>query len=394
MEYGYDLLEWLGPDASTSVFSYLNDPADLVRATAVSRSWRQFIITNGLSKTLCMKLCPEVSYFTGIKEVATSTKKAKQDCSSSDKEWREHERDHKIYIYLSSHLVTPRGTNNCISYCIGASSTDNYPEEIIENTLDSTLSYWSSSGQVDPTVLESLTYQLNFDLGFVDKISIQPFKAFFQLDDPIYSSKYVRFKMGYSKSPNMSTNFKLDQGRLTADENYVWTYISPEFPMLQVIMKQLFIILSVCNVHQHLVRGIFQEDIQQAFRLPRPALCIGGVVKIEFLGRIQKQDMDDLFYICIRNVQVKGRALSPVLGVDLSEIKGGCVLKYCPSAWRAAVLDGYVVSGTKVRRNLLQFSALTAWFWWWFVPLYILGIVYVFFPYFCRAPSVVLNILE
>ncbi|KAJ4784123.1 F-box protein [Rhynchospora pubera] len=356
MEYGYDLLEWLGPDASTSVFSYLNDPADLVRATAVSRSWRQFIITNGLSKTLCMKLCPEVSYFTGIKEVATSTKKAKQDCSSSDKEWREHERDHKIYIYLSSHLVTPRGTNNCISYCIGASSTDNYPEEIIENTLDSTLSYWSSSGQVDPTVLESLTYQLNFDLGFVDKISIQPFKAFFQLDDPIYSSKYVRFKMGYSKSPNMSTNFKLDQGRLTADENYVWTYISPEFPMLQ-------------------------EDIQQAFRLPRPALCIGGVVKIEFLGRIQKQDMDDLFYICIRNVQVKGRALSPVLGVDLSEIKGGCVLKYCPTAWRTAVLDGYVVSGTKVRRNLLQFCALTAWFWWWFVPLYILGIVYVFFPF-------------
>lgn len=42
MEVCADFLERLGPDASTTVLMLLDDPADLVRVSAVSRSWRRF----------------------------------------------------------------------------------------------------------------------------------------------------------------------------------------------------------------------------------------------------------------------------------------------------------------------------------------------------------------
>lgn len=42
---------------------------------------------------------------------------------------------------------------------------------------------------------------------------------------------------------------------------------------------------------------LFQENVLQSFKLPHTVLCIGGVVKIELIGRIQKQAMDGLYYI-------------------------------------------------------------------------------------------------
>lgn len=42
---------------------------------------------------------------------------------------------------------------------------------------------------------------------------------------------------------------------------------------------------------------VLQENKLQTFKLPRPVLCIGGVVKIELLGRVQKQATDDRYYI-------------------------------------------------------------------------------------------------
>ncbi|XP_078151725.1 F-box family protein [Carex rostrata] len=317
---GWDLLEWLGPDSATSIFNCIDDPADLVRATAVSRSWRQFVIANGFSKRLCIKLCPEVSYFTSIKEI-TPPGTTTLDESSSTPEWRNHETDHKIYAYLSQHLFSTEGTRSCISYTIGASSTDNYLDESIDNTLElsenvnSMASYWSSGGQVDPTVPESLMYQLAHDVVFVHEIRIEPFSAFFHYGAPIYSSKFVQFKLGYTKQHvPLSFSERHQYLDLIADENYVWTYISPQFPMQQ-------------------------ENVLQSFKLPRPVLCIGGVVKVELLGRVQKCYIDNLYYICICHVQVRGRKLSlhksyPLLGVDVSRIAdgGGAVLNYCPMA--------------------------------------------------------------
>ncbi|KAJ3682108.1 hypothetical protein LUZ60_014681 [Juncus effusus] len=202
---GSDFLEWIGSDSSAIVFDFLDDPADLVRASAVSKSWRQFVITNGLSKNLCKRLCPEISHCTNTSPV---------------------------------------------------------------------------------------TAQLDHS-------------TFFQIGHPIYASRSVRFKMGYSK---MHETFLANVEKyLIADDNYVWTYVSPEFHMQQ-------------------------ENLLQSFKLPRPVLCIGGVIKIELIGRVQKHSMDSLFYICINHVQVIGRSLSPLLTIDRSEMANtNFILKYNPN---------------------------------------------------------------
>lgn len=35
----------------------------------------------------------------------------------------------------------------------------------------------------------------------------------------------------------------------------------------------------------------------QVFKLPRPVLCVGGILQVELLGRVQTQEMDQLYYI-------------------------------------------------------------------------------------------------
>lgn len=40
-----------------------------------------------------------------------------------------------------------------------------------------------------------------------------------------------------------------------------------------------------------------QEKCFQRFNLPEPVLCVGGYMQIQLLGRVQRQEMDDLFYI-------------------------------------------------------------------------------------------------
>ncbi|CAL4937215.1 unnamed protein product [Urochloa decumbens] len=313
-----DFLEWLGPDTSAIVFTLLHHPVDLARASAVSRSWRTFVIANQFSKIQCLRVCPEVSNFTGI-EASSSGSDVKEDVGpSAAAEWENQKRYHRVYMHLCHSLFLPYSSRDCIIRCIGASSTDNFPEESIENTLElidhveMSLSYWSSGGQRDPSFPECLVYMLHSDLCVIDEIKIQPFKAFFQYGDPIYSAQYVRFRMGYPKFPLCPERFVSDEseGQRTADDNYIWTYTSPEFSMVQ-------------------------EYVPQSFKLPHAVLCIGGVVKIELLGRVQKQAMDGLYYICVSHVQILGNPLSRELAVGPRE--NGVVLEYQPEPRRSNV---------------------------------------------------------
>ncbi|XP_062192543.1 F-box protein At4g00755-like [Phragmites australis] len=314
---GVDFLEWLGPDTSAIVFTLLRDPADLANASAVSRSWRTLVMAVHLSKIQCLRACPEVSSFTRIEQVITSAncsnyginEDAGANAAAAASALENHKRDHRVYMHLAHALLSPYTSKDCIARCIGASSTDNFPQERIQNTLEPRdhvhmmPSYWSSGGQSNPSVPECLVYRLCSDLCLIDEIKIRPFKAFFQHDHPIYSAQYVRFRMGCPKSPLQPEDLVSDEneGQLTADDNYIWTYTSPEFPMLQ-------------------------ENVLQTFKLPRSVLCIGGVVKIELLGRIQKQEEDGLYYICVSHVQMLGNPLSRELGVTPCE--NGLVLKY------------------------------------------------------------------
>jgi len=58
--------------------------------------------------------------------------------------------------------------------------------------------------------------------------------AFFQPNSPIYSAKAVRFRMGRRISPDDGEGDVTGEGLPPTEGQFVWTYTSPEFPMLQV----------------------------------------------------------------------------------------------------------------------------------------------------------------
>lgn len=61
--------------------------------------------------------------------------------------------------------------------------------------------------------------------------------AYFQYGFPIYSAKAVRFRMGHPKLPvemDSEDYYESHAGHEPADRGFVWTYTSPEFPMIQV----------------------------------------------------------------------------------------------------------------------------------------------------------------
>ncbi|XP_061962120.1 F-box protein At4g00755 isoform X2 [Populus nigra] len=277
MEIRMDFLNCLDHDTSMKILRCLEDPSDLVRASYVSRSWRDFASEVGCSKFV---------------------------------EWETLKREHKAYAFLAQACLS-FPFDDCIKDAISASSTDNYPEESIRNTLRKgdrvgrRPSYWSSKGQRKAAVPETLVYKLVADICVITEINIQPFQAYFQQGSPIYSAESVQFHLGHPKCPMDDTlGEPLDN---CADDKFIWTYSSPEFPMAQ-------------------------ESSLQNFKLPEPVVCIGGILQIELLRRVQRQEMDGLFYICVAHVQVKGRPLSSAFGVEILGPSGKFVLKTLSSA--------------------------------------------------------------
>lgn len=305
MENCSDFVEWLGLDTSSSVFLLLGDPADVVRASAVSKSWRRFVIGNGFCKKICLTICPELAKFTHVIEVGASVEVGDVG-SSSAAEWKNLEKEHRVYTYLSHCLVSPAAKMTLPIKAICASSTDNYPGESIDNTLHEgeqvgmRPSYWSSKGKGNPSVPETLTYKLLSKLCVIDEIRIRPFRAYFQHGSPIYSAKAVRFRICFSRLP-------LEESTGTAEYDNNWDYVSPEFPMAQ-------------------------ENTLQSFKLPRPFVCVGGALQVQLLGRVQLQEEDNLYYVCVCHVQVVGRLLGPVFDAEIPNTMGNLVLKYFSDA--------------------------------------------------------------
>lgn len=312
MDESRDLIEWLGHDMSMNIFMRLEDPSDLVRASIVSRSWRQFVIENGLSKNLCLRMFPEASSFARVIDVKRVVEPGVTAIDDRN-EWACLQREHIVYASLNRGFSTST-EENCISNALFASSTDNLPEESIKNTLlpndkiDNRASYWSSRGAANPAAPEILIYKLASQLCLISEVHVHPFQAYFQFGLPIYSAKAVRFWMGHSRSDaDIETEFEnefIDDPNCF-DDNFLWTYCSPEFPMAQ-------------------------ENSLQEFKLPEPVLCVGGMLKVELLGRAQTQEIDGLYYICVTHVQVIGRPLSPAFDVGVIDDQGKCTLKYTP----------------------------------------------------------------
>ncbi|KAL1809366.1 hypothetical protein ACET3Z_026356 [Daucus carota] len=311
MEIRLDFLRYLETDAAVNILACLDDTSDLIRASLVSHCWRDFVISTGLCKHLCLRNFPQLANIAYVTEPNHEVKKSTDAGSSTSLQWEALEREHRVYGSLFRALTKIKAIN-CLEEAFGASSTDNYPEESINNTLDPReairrrYSYWSSKGQTNPSVPETLIYKLKADICVITEIGIRPFRADFQPGLPIYSAKSVRFRMGHPKSPTEISNLEwpLQQH---ADEKIIWTYTSPVYSMSQI------------NVLQH-------------FKLPEPVLCVGGFVQLELMGRVQTQEMDEKYYICVSHVEVIGRPLFPAFDVDITESSGKFILKYYPEA--------------------------------------------------------------
>ncbi|KAH9290244.1 hypothetical protein KI387_034361 [Taxus chinensis] len=307
------MVERLDLDAVTTILRLLNDPADIVRFAAVSRTCQKIVVESRFVKDLCIGISPEVALFNSVVvEDKMSINEGQSSCK--DLEWENLKREHRVYAMLAHELRAIGTDRSCICEPVHASSTDNYPEESIINTLDprhreaGRPSYWSSKGESNIQVPETLTYALHTELCVVHEIKIRPFRAYFQLGAPIYSANAVRFRLGYFNSGPRSNIPAVDR-LVSSDgsdcEDYVWMYVSQEYPMQQV-------------------------DKLQTFKLPRPVLCIGAILQIELLGRIQKQVTDGLYYICVCHVDVVGRPLS-FLNFEVLAQARQFILKYSES---------------------------------------------------------------
>ncbi|KAF3644233.1 putative ATPase ASNA1 -like protein, partial [Capsicum annuum] len=315
METRIDFVQSLESDMSVNILTSLNDPVDVVRAGSVSNHWHHFVITNGLSKQLCLRRFPQLSRIVQIIEPAWITTEANR-VGSHNSSWDILKRDHNVYASLL-HAITTLNTcrSECIGYAVSASSTDRFPGESVVNTLttrDRYLgrpSYWSSKGHADPDASETLIYKLKADLCVISEISVQPFEAFFQPGKPIYSAKSVRFRFGHPKNSLDGNDILQVPLQQPADDKFIWTYTSEVYPMAQ-------------------------ENRLQQFKLPEPVLCVGGYLQIELLGRVQRQHTDDLFYICVSHVKVTGGPLCPAFDIEILEPLGKFALKYNPEVLR------------------------------------------------------------
>ncbi|KAB2002861.1 hypothetical protein ES319_D11G093200v1 [Gossypium barbadense] len=303
MKNGLDFLNLLNCDVSLKILTNLEDPSDLVRFSAVSRSWRQFVIENGLLKHLCRRMFPQLSRVDHVNELCGTAKGHAEAGSSNFMEWEALKREHRVYAFFARGCLSfaPR---ECIYEAIIASSTDNDPEEGIHNTLEPRdrvarrASYWSSKGQSNPAVPETLTYRLCADLCVITEINVRPFQAYFQIGKPIYSANSVRFRMGHVKS--CMDNIVKESCQDCGNEKFAWTYTSQEFPMAQ-------------------------ENCLQNFRLPEPVLCIGGILQIELLGRVQRQEMDSFtIYVCLMFKLWGGHYLLHLVFSHLNTLKNLC----------------------------------------------------------------------
>ena len=85
-----------------------------------------------------------------------------------------------LYAMFRSALQSSPIEGSCILEPLHASSTDNLPQESIVQTLyyeDEFNSYWSSTGQSDTNIPETLTYRLISDVSVVHEVKIQPFRG-------------------------------------------------------------------------------------------------------------------------------------------------------------------------------------------------------------------------
>ncbi|ONM09968.1 hypothetical protein ZEAMMB73_Zm00001d034336 [Zea mays] len=98
------------------------------------------------------------------------------------------------------------------------------------------------------------------------------------------------------------------------------TGVSKGLKILQLEREYLIEILSSLSFFIKSIVGGLKRNFFETFKLQRLTLCIGGIVNIELLERIQKQFTDDRYYIWqMRQLAMAYMLLRPVQFMDEDE---------------------------------------------------------------------------
>ncbi|XP_010553764.1 PREDICTED: F-box protein At4g00755-like isoform X2 [Tarenaya hassleriana] len=292
-----DFVNVIEPEMSLKILSCLDDPSDFVRASAVSHSWRDFVIRHGLCKNLCLRMFSQLSLVDHVNviEEGSKEKESSEAESSNLMEWKLLEKEHLAYAFLARGC-TSFPVESCISEAISSSGKN------LSHTLESQnwdhgrALCWISRGHQQPAAGDFLLYKLVSDLCAVTEINIRAFEARTGGRRRVFSARYVRFRIGHRKTGHESE-------QASVGSKFVWTYTSEMFPMAQV-------------------RSL------QSFKLPKPVVCLDGCVLVELLGCSERSISDGLYHICISYVKVMGRSLSDNFKVRALDASGRFALDY------------------------------------------------------------------
>lgn len=260
--------------------------------------------------------------------------------TQTDSERIETKRINKLSLHYKriKCLVDRReGSSNMLHFALVASSTDQ-PEEELDNVLDPECGpeapnqpcYWSSQGSEDEGSIESVTFSLHRHVCIVTAIQIRPFKAWFQHGSPIYAPKAVRIYIG---GVNCLGAEHCEPDHHEETSGLSWDVLGStvqDFAEGDLSSHSAASIEKELDVNNRLLgsyrkfeafRGlkewrwispkvypIAKEDTLQTIEIP-PTLCVGGYIRLDLIGRTQRQEVDGLYYTCLGHVTCLGKPL-------------------------------------------------------------------------------------
>ncbi|KAH9624520.1 hypothetical protein KSS87_019494 [Heliosperma pusillum] len=296
MARSYDFVERLPMELSMKILMCVYDSGTLAGCCGVSKAWRRFVIKNGLCKQLCLKLCPEASKIINVVEVLD---KPERVCQSETLRINKMlERNHRAFSLLGIYLTSFRYDEE-VEQKVCVSSYGRLPDEEVSSIDNENPTFWSSNGNKDPTNPDTVVFKTIRKLCVIKEIHLLNFEGTYVPEFPMYPAKAVRFSLG-CRSPFIEKT--ASRSHYYDDDMFIWTYTSPEFPMPQ-------------NTGLHV------------FRLPRPIFSIGGIIKMELLGRVRKNNFDDLYYASVISYEPIRQDVCGMFDVDIVDDTGNCILK-------------------------------------------------------------------
>ena len=260
-----------------------------------------------------------------------------------------------------------------------ASSTDREPEESVDQVLvprsrggsRKPPSYWSSAGSTSRDATDHVVLRLNAPLAVVHAVWIAPFRAYFQPGKPTFAPARVRVHVGLSPNnrpdgaeegdgPGRRKPRRASSGSggftpggysdppgaaahdwRTGEPLGTWLWSSPEFE-------------------------VAHSETPQRFRLPTPALCVGGIVAVELAGRRARQASDGLWYVVLAHVRVEGVSLPGYVPATVTTPRGTrrlAVRAAAPAAYDALSRGAYTggVGGGPARRRNVHARGGVGW---------------------------------